>query len=97
MSESKGMTTASAEDVAQFTQYVRLVSRDPTNNRERFYVLSWQGTLQGGIALLCRWGRLGTQGRSLTIVYSEQDQVQEKILRLIKRRLQRGYQITEWQ
>ncbi len=97
MSENKGMTSASVEDVAHFTQYVRFVSRDPTNNRERFYVLSWQGTLQGDTVLLCRWGRLGTQGRSLTIVYSEQDQVQGKILRLIKRRLQHGYQITEWQ
>lgn len=97
MSESRETNAASAEDVAHFTQYVRFVSRDPTNNRERFYVLSWQGTLQGDTVLLCRWGRLGTQGRSLTIVYSEQDQVQEKILRLIKRRLQHGYQISEWQ
>ncbi len=97
MSENTETNAALAEDVAQFTEYVRLVSRDPAKNRERFYVLSWQGTLQGDTALFCRWGRLGTQGRSLTIVYSEQDQVQEKILRLIKRRLQRGYQITEWQ
>ncbi len=97
MSEYRGTDTTSAEDVAQFTQYVRFVSRDPARNRERFYVLSWQGTLQGDTVLLCRWGRLGTQGRSLTIVYSEQDQLQEKILRLIKRRLQHGYQITEWQ
>ncbi len=97
MSESRETKAVSAEEVAQFTQYVRLVSRDPTKNRERFYVLSWQGTLQGGIALLCRWGRIGTQGRSRTIIYTHQDQVREKIIRLIKRRLQRGYHITEWQ
>ncbi len=97
MSERKETKAILAEDVAQFTQYVRFVSRDPNNNRERFYVLSWQHTLQGDTVLLCRWGRLGTQGRSRTIIYAHHDQVREKIMRLIKRRLQRGYHITEWQ
>ena len=52
--------------------------------------------LDGDIALVCSWGRLGTHGRSRTIVYPERAQVQDKLGRLIKRRLTHGYQVTAW-
>ena len=95
MSEGQGTEELSPEALAQFEQYVRFVSQDPAKNRQRFYLLGWQSTLDGETALVCSWGRLGTHGRSRTIFYPEQAQVQENLVRLIRRRLRRGYQVTE--
>ena len=96
MSEGQATEVLSPEELARFEQYIRLVSRDVSKNRNRFYLLVWQPMLDGDIALVCSWGRLGTQGRSLTIFYPDRAQVQEKLVGLIKRRLQRGYQVIAW-
>jgi predicted DNA-binding WGR domain protein len=85
------------ETLVQFTDYIRFVSRDPAKNRNRFYLLSWQPTLDGNTALVCTWGRLGTQGRSRLICYANQPAAQDMVPRIIKRRLQRGYQVVAWQ
>ena len=84
------------EALAQFEHYIRFVSRDAAKNRSRFYLLSWHPTLDGPAALVCSWGRLGTHGRSRMLCAADQPNVQETIARLIRRRLQRGYQVLEW-
>ena len=84
------------EDLAQFQHFVHFVSLDPAKNRARFYLLSWQASLLGDTALVCRWGRLGTQGRSRVIIIPDGAEVQPKIERLIKRRFQHGYQVAGW-
>ncbi len=85
-----------AEQVAQFEHYVRFVSCDPAQNRQRFYLLSWQRSLDGESVLMCTWGRLGTLGRSRIIHFPESSSVGTSLQRLIKRRLQRGYHVIEW-
>jgi len=95
MSEGQGTKELSPEELAQFEQYLHLISRDPARNRRRFYTLSWQPMLDGDIALVCSWGRLGMHGKARTIFSPERAQVQENLVRLIKRRLQRGYQVIE--
>jgi len=97
MNEGPAAVEALAEELAQFAQYIRFVSRDPANNRQRFYLLSWQRSLGGETALVCTWGRLGTQGRSRCIFFPDQLTVTTKLVRLIKRRLHRGYQVSAWQ
>lgn len=82
--------------MALFELHVRFISQDAAKNRQRFYLLSWQPMLDGDIALVCSWGRLGTQGRSRTIFYPDRAQLQENLVRLIKRRLKRGYRVTAW-
>jgi predicted DNA-binding WGR domain protein len=72
------------EALAQFTGYIR------------FYLLSWQPDLDGSRVLVCTWGRIGTRGRSRVVFYPKQANAQDAITRIIKRRLQRGYQVTEW-
>ncbi len=64
MSAGRGPEDVAAAELAQFQHYVRFVSRNPAKNRRRFYHLSWQVSLDGATALVCRWGRLGTQGQS---------------------------------
>ncbi len=96
MSEGHGTVEVATEELVQFKQYVRFVSRNSETNRQRFYLLSWQVSLQGDIALVCTWGRLGTQGRSRVIVFPANMPVETRLERLIKRRLIRGYSVTEW-
>ncbi len=84
------------EVLVQFSHYIRFVSRDPAENRNRFYLLSWQQTLDGSAALVCTWGRLGTQGRSRILCAADQLDAQDIVARIIRRRLQRGYQVIEW-
>ena len=55
------------EELVRFQHYVRFVSLNPAKNRARFYLLSWQISLEGDTALVCTWGRLGTQGRSRVV------------------------------
>jgi len=85
------------EALAEFTHYIRFVSRDPGKNRNRFYLLSWQPTLDGHAALVCTWGRLGTRGRSRILCTADQPHAQDIVARIIRRRMQRGYQVMAWQ
>ncbi len=84
-----------AEQIIQFEHYVRLVSYAPEQNRQRFYLFSWQPSLYGERVLVCTWGRIGTLGRSRSIFFPEGLPV-TSLQRLINRRLQRGYQVTNW-
>ncbi len=85
-----------AEQVAQFEHYVRLVSCAPEQNRQRFYLFSWQPSLYSERVLVCTWGRIGTLGRSRVIRFPDNLPVAASLQRVIKRRMQRGYQVTEW-
>ena len=76
---------------------MHFVSLDPAKNRARFYLLSWQVALTGDIALVCRWGRLGTQGRTRILFFPDRSAIEPKLERLIKRRLRRGYHVQEWE
>ena len=96
MSEGQGTQAVSIEEVAQFEHYVRFESRDPAKNRQRFYLLSWQVSLEGDMALICTWGRMGRPGHSRVILFPTDAPVEPRLERLIKRRLKRGYHVTEW-
>ena len=86
---------SSVEAVAQFQAYARFVSVDSTKNRFRFYSLIWQPCLWGGGALLRSWGRIGAKGRSLQTFYQDRESAQTMVDQLIRRRLQRGYQVAD--
>jgi predicted DNA-binding WGR domain protein len=86
----------SPEKLAQFTQYVRFASIDPSRNRYRFYTLTWQPGLWNEVSLVRNWGRIGRRGRSCSHLYDDQGAGQKEAARLIARRLQRGYQAIDW-
>ena len=96
MSDKQQAEEIPIEALAQFEHYIRFVSCDPAKNRNRFYLLSWQPTLDGSIALVCTWGRLGTRGRFRLLCAADQPNVQDMVARIIRRRVQRGYQVIEW-
>ena len=58
----------------------------------RFYSLTLQPTLLGGVDLVRRWGRLGTQGGSmLTETYPDEASAQAALEKLAARKRRRGY------
>jgi predicted DNA-binding WGR domain protein len=77
-----------------FAQTLRLVSLDPSRNRARVYSLTWQPTLWGEVALVRTWGRLDHPGRSQSTIYLDRDQAQADLRRLLRRRLQHGYEVV---
>ena len=75
---------------------VRAAGVDPAANRFRCYVLAWRPTLWGDFALVQTWGRLGHRGRSHTSFYASRAEAQGAIVRLLRRRLRRGYRVVAW-
>ncbi|MCL5962723.1 MAG: WGR domain-containing protein [Chloroflexi bacterium] len=92
----KRLDVASTDDILQFRHFVHLVNIDPAKNRFRFYILLWQPDLWGHLSLVRRWGRIGTQGRTADIPYSDRLSAQGSVRKVIRRRLQHGYQILAW-
>jgi predicted DNA-binding WGR domain protein len=91
---SRRTVDADLEAWLGFVQTLRLVSLDPSRNRARVYVLTWQPTLWGEIALVRTWGRLDHPGRSQSTIYPDRDQAQADLRRLLRRRLQHGYEVV---
>jgi predicted DNA-binding WGR domain protein len=42
------------------------------------------------------WGRIGTTGTSLAATFADRASAQPLIERLIRRRIQRRYELTDW-
>jgi len=82
--------------VVGFAQYARFERLDPTANCARFYLLAVQPTLLGEVALVRTWGRLGTQGQSLTATFLDRQSAQQSLERLVRRRLNRRYALVDW-
>jgi predicted DNA-binding WGR domain protein len=85
------MNQKSTEDLGQFKAYLRLISVDPARNRFHYYSLAWQPGLWGDGALVRCWGRIGTKGRSVAVLFQHRNSAQQLIEAIVKRRLQRGY------
>jgi predicted DNA-binding WGR domain protein len=83
--------------VVAFREYARFVSRDASENRQRFYVLSWQPSLFGGGVLMRTWGRIGSQGMSRTAPYPDRASAQTAIERLVRRCFARRYELVAWE
>ena len=82
--------------VVGFQQYARFESIEHATNRERFYLLAVQPTLMGDVALMRTWGRLGTHGHSLSSTFPDRASAQQTVDRLIRRRIQRRYELVAW-
>ena len=88
---------AMTEQLAGFQAYVRLASVDPSENRRRFYDLSWQPTLFREVALVRTWGRQGQPGTTRATFYPDRDAAAAEIRQVLRRRLAHGYTVLDWQ
>ena len=82
--------------VPPFTRELRLVSIDASRNRARFYLLQWHPTLWDDVALVRVWGRIGSRGQAKVLFHAPSPQVDAAVARLVRRRLQHGYQVVDW-
>ncbi len=88
--------TETPEALATFSAYVRFESRDPAENRYRYYDLSWQPTLFGEGALVRAWGRQGRPPTTRASFYADRCHAQTAIRQIVRRRLRHGYTVIEW-
>ena len=74
-----------------FPETAALVRVDPATNCWRFYSLSLQPDLFGGIALVRQWGRIGTAGRQVCALYDDAGQAWDALARQLRVKRRRGY------
>jgi predicted DNA-binding WGR domain protein len=83
--------------VVTFQQFARFERIDHAQNCARFYALTFQPLLWGGVALVRQWGRIGSSGsRLLEGTYLDRQEAQPLAEKLIRRRLQRRYALIDW-
>lgn len=64
---------------------------DPTQNMRRFYVITLQPTLFGGASVIRHWGRISTNGQSMTQTFDRADDADDASARLERIKRKRGY------
>ncbi len=89
------LTPEMTETLATFSAYVRFESVDPTENRRRYYDLTWQPTLFGEGALVRSWGRQGRPPTTRASFYPDRADAATEIRRVVRRRLAHGYALTD--
>jgi predicted DNA-binding WGR domain protein len=68
---------------------------DAARNMKRFYMLSLQPTLFGGVALIRNWGRIGTNGQTMVQTFDGSAEAGEAFGRLERVKRKRGYAVAE--
>ncbi|WP_083195256.1 WGR domain-containing protein [Pararhodobacter sp. CCB-MM2] len=66
---------------------------DPERNMRRFYRMTVQPDLFGGASLIRAWGRIGTRGRQMVDVHSDEGMAVNALMALAARKRQRGYSL----
>lgn len=64
---------------------------DPGRNMQRFYALSLEPTLFGDLAVVRRWGRIGTLGRSRLALCRTEAEAVALFLDMARRKIRRNY------
>jgi predicted DNA-binding WGR domain protein len=64
---------------------------DPDAHMARFYCIELAPTLFGEVAVLRRWGRIGTRGRTTTESWLSPCEAEEAAGRTLQQKLARGY------
>ena len=72
-----------------------LYSLEPDDNRFRFFVIEQREAPEGRVALVRRWGRVGTQGQLAVDATGAPDAIAQAHEALLARRLKRGYRVIE--
>ncbi|QOF75660.1 WGR domain-containing protein (plasmid) [Aminobacter sp. SR38] len=70
---------------------VHLHRIDPALNMRRFYSLTLQPNLFGGVSVIRTWGRIGTNGQAMIETFDEPDQANRAMRCLEHMKRRRGY------
>jgi predicted DNA-binding WGR domain protein len=69
---------------------------DGDRNMARLYVLSIEPTLFEDLALVRRWGRIGSAGRERIDLHPSRPVAQIELKKWLDRKRRRGYQLRAW-
>ena len=67
---------------------------DPTRNMARFYRLSIEPNLFGGVSLVRTWGRIGGASRAKIEIFDGPAEAQRQLGTWRERKLRRGYRFS---
>lgn len=82
------------DDAVEYTAgpaQVDLRRIDPSMNMKRFYRMSLQPDLFGGVDLIREWGRIGRRGQFLVEQHSDEPEAVAAMLALERAKRKRGY------
>lgn len=65
---------------------------DPSLNMRRFYRMSVQPDLFGGVSLVREWGRIGFRGQMLVEQHENEGRAVAALVKLAAVKMRRGYQ-----
>ncbi|MCV6545857.1 MAG: WGR domain-containing protein [Cohaesibacter sp.] len=65
---------------------------DPAHNMARFYRLSLQADLFGGVRMERVWGRIGSHGQSKIAHFASQEEASLALNTLLRRKYAKGYE-----
>lgn len=73
------------------TAPVHLHRIDPERNMHRFYLLTVQPTLFGGVSVIRNWGRIGSSGQTMVQTFEAEDDAAATLLRVEREKRRKGY------
>jgi predicted DNA-binding WGR domain protein len=74
-----------------FPTAVDLKRIDPSLNMRRFYRMSVQPDLFGGVSLVREWGRIGCRGQMLVEQHDDEGKAVNALMKLSATKKRRGY------
>ena len=76
-----------------FPTAVDLKRIDPSLNMRRFYRMSVQRDLFGGVSLVREWGRIGYRGQMLIEKHDDEGRAVDALMKLSATKKRRGYRL----
>lgn len=73
------------------TYQVHLRCVDAAQNMRRFYILTIQPTLFGGVSVMRNWGRIGSKGQTKMATFDAQEDADMALSKLERTKRRRGY------
>ncbi|WP_312224100.1 WGR domain-containing protein [Rhizobium rhizoryzae] len=73
------------------TAPVHLHRIDAERNMHRFYLLTVQPTLFGGVSVIRNWGRIGSSGQTMVQTFEAEDDAAAALLRVEREKRRKGY------
>ena len=64
---------------------------DPARNMRRYYRMSIQPDLFGGVSLVREWGRIGARGQMMSEQHMDEGQAVTALMKLARVKQRRGY------
>lgn len=75
-----------------FPDRLYLKREDLTHNMRRFYVMTVQRDLFGGVSLIREWGRVGSAGKVMISYHRDEGQAVNVLSDIARSKHKRGYQ-----